>query len=364
MAKRRIRALIFDIDGVITDGKKYIDGLSHEMKSVAYKDLDAIRAFQKEDVLVGCITGEDTTFSRKLAQDLDFSSLGKKNKKDVIKEFSVDHQIDAADICYIGDGIYDVEVLKHIGLAVCPNDAIFEVKSIADIILDTCGGQGCIAELYSRFHWMNDSKLFQNKTGILNIIGTRINTHQKMVEQILKNEYLLKTINIVCQRIIELYKNNGQLFLCGNGGSAADAQHIAAELVGRFYLERQAYSAEALSTNTSIITALANDYDYSMIYARQIEAKGKKGDVLIGLTTSGKSENIHNAFKQAKAGGMWTVLMTGDIKTRLPIFEYTDYTINIPSEDTPRIQEGHILVGHIICEIIESELTEENGKNE
>lgn len=366
MIRYNVQALIFDIDGVITDGKKYMDGTSREIKSIAYKDLDAINEFQKKGILVGCISGEDTEFSRMIVDKLDYQSLGTKNKRKALEEFSINYDIENIHICYIGDGKYDVEALKYAGLSVCPHDAIQEVKKVSDIILDTFGGQGCIAELYTMLYQNERVKLetYINAEGAIGITKQRIYTHYKMIEQILNDEHLHNAINIVSQKIINSYRNKGQLFFCGNGGSAADAQHLAAELVGRFYLERRPYSAEALTTNTSVITALANDYDYNMIFSRQIEAKGRSGDVLIGITTSGKSENILRVFQCAKKRGLITVVMAGKVKHNLPILEYTDYIISIPSDDTPRIQEGHILVGHIICEIIESKLTEENEKNE
>lgn len=361
--ENKIRVLIFDIDGVITDGKKYTDGRAQEIKSISYKDLDAVKAFQNENILVGCISGEDTIFSRQIAESLDYSALGEKNKKKALKEFAGRYQVDAFEICYIGDGKYDIDVLEYAGLAVCPNDAIQEVKNVADIVLDTYGGQGCIAELYTRLHQVKNIKIdTTGKEGsFLDTVHLRINDHLGMAGQLSKDANLLGAVDVVCKEIINSYRNNGQLFLCGNGGSAADAQHLAAELVGRFYLERQAYSAEALSANTSIITALANDYDYNMVFARQIEAKGREGDVLIGITTSGKSPNILQAFQCAKKRKLLTVLMSGNIKGYLPVLDHADYVIEIPSSDTPRIQEGHILIGHIMCEIIESELTVEKG---
>lgn len=361
-----IKALIFDIDGVITDGKKYTDGSLHEIKTISYKDLDTVKTFQTENILVGCISGEDTIFSRRIAESLDYSVLGEKNKKKAIEEFSNRNGIDASEICYIGDGKYDIEALRYVGMAACPYDAIQEVKNVSDIVLNTYGGQGCIAELYTRLNHLRriETTVDNTEGGFLDIIHLRVKDHLSMAGQVLEDTNLLRVIDTVCQKIINSYQNNGQLFLCGNGGSAADAQHLAAELVGRFYLERQAYSAEALSTNTSIITALANDYDYNMIFARQVEAKGRQGDVLIGITTSGKSQNVLQAFQCAKKRNLVTVLMSGKINGYLPMLDYTDYVIEIPSHDTPRIQEGHILIGHIICDIIESKLTEENEKNE
>ncbi len=154
---------------------------------------------------------------------------------------------------------------------------------------------------------------------------------------------------------IETYRNNnGKVLFCGNGGSAADAQHLAAELSGRFYYDRDPLYAEALHVNTSFLTAVANDYSYDEIYARMIKGSGKKGDVLFGISTSGNSINVVKALEQAKTLGMKTVALTGESGGDMA--SLVDLCIKVPSDDTPRIQEAHILIGHIICEIIESEL--------
>ena len=141
---------------------------------------------------------------------------------------------------------------------------------------------------------------------------------------------------------------------CGNGGSAADAQHLAAEFSGRFYLDRKALPAEALHCNSSYLTAIANDYSYDLIYSRLLEGIGKKGDVLVGITTSGNSKNIINAFIKAKEIGIQTIALTGETGGELK--NHANLLINIPSLDTPRIQECHILIGHIICYLVEKNL--------
>lgn len=360
--KKDIRAVIFDIDGVVTDGRKYIGGELPEIKSVAYKDLDAMNDLKKQNVLIGCISGEDTVFSRKIAEQLDYSSLGTKDKRKALEAFSKEYSVESRYICYIGDGKYDLEAMEYAGLAVCPQDAIYEVKQISDLVLDTVGGQGCIAELYTKLYHMErklSNAVEEKRIDVSDTIRNRVIAHHEMISRILDDEKLFQAIHIVCEKIVGSLRNHGQLFLCGNGGSAADAQHLAAELVGRFYRERQAYPAEALSTNTSVLTSLANDYDYDMIFARQIEAKGREGDVLIGITTSGKSPNITQAMQRARERNMLTILMCGSIDENLPVLEYTDYLIEVPSRDTPRIQEGHILIGHIICEMVESGLAEQ-----
>jgi D-sedoheptulose 7-phosphate isomerase len=170
-------------------------------------------------------------------------------------------------------------------------------------------------------------------------------------QQVLEDAQLISVIEKVTEVIVGCFKNDGKVLFCGNGGSAADAQHLAAEFSGRFYTDREPLYSEALHVNTSYITAVANDYSYDQVYARLIKAKGRKGDVLVGLSTSGNSTNILEAFRVAKERGMVIVGFTGATGGRMK--EYCDYLINIPSTDTPRIQECHITVGHIICQLVE-----------
>jgi len=171
-------------------------------------------------------------------------------------------------------------------------------------------------------------------------------------EKILQDEAFLLMIDEVANTCVTALKRGNQVLFCGNGGSAADAQHLAAEFSGRYYFDREPLNAEALHVNTSYLTAVANDYSFNEVFSRLVQAKGRKGDVLFGLTTSGNSENVVRAMETARSLGMVTVAMTGESggKAR-PL---ADFLFNVPSADTPRIQEAHILIGHIICELVES----------
>ena len=170
-------------------------------------------------------------------------------------------------------------------------------------------------------------------------------------EQVLNNETLLATICDVVKVIVNAFKNGNRVYFCGNGGSAADAQHLAAEFSGRFYTDRKALPAEALHCNTSYLTAVGNDYGFDLIYSRIIDGIGEPGDILVGLSTSGNSANIVKAFEKAVEKGMMTIAFTGMTGGLLKV--NSTHLINIPSTDTPRIQESHIMVGHIICELVE-----------
>ena len=182
---------------------------------------------------------------------------------------------------------------------------------------------------------------------IKKIIKASIDTKQS----VLQNEGLLKTIEASVDVIVNAFRNGNRVYFCGNGGSAADAQHLAAEFSGRFYTDRKALPAEALHCNTSYLTAVANDYSFDEIYSRLIDGIGEKGDVLVGLSTSGNSPNILKAFNTAKKKELITIGFTG--KSGGEMRTLCDYLINIPSTDTPRIQESHIMVGHIICQLVE-----------
>ena len=185
---------------------------------------------------------------------------------------------------------------------------------------------------------------------IKDIIQSSIDVKQ----QVLENEELIGTIEKVVEVIVDSLNNHGRIYFCGNGGSAADAQHLAAEFSGRFYTDRKALPAEALHCNTSYLTAVANDYSYDLVYARLVDGIGNKGDVLVGLSTSGNSGNIVKAFEVANEREMTTVGFTGI--TGGAMKASSDHLINIPSTDTPRIQESHIMVGHIICQLVEERL--------
>lgn len=171
---------------------------------------------------------------------------------------------------------------------------------------------------------------------------------------ILGDDTLLSVIEKVVRVIIECYQHNGKVLVAGNGGSAADAQHIAGELVSRFYFDRPGLSCLALTTDTSILTAIGNDYGYDKVFRRQIEANGQKGDVFIGISTSGNSENIVEALKACREREIITVGLTGEKDGKMG--EFCDFLIRVPSSVTPRIQESHMMIYHIICAAIEEEI--------
>ncbi|URZ14867.1 D-sedoheptulose 7-phosphate isomerase [Clostridium felsineum] len=193
------------------------------------------------------------------------------------------------------------------------------------------------------------------------LIENQIKSSIEAKQKLLGDDNFIESIQNIVNIVIKAYRSGNKVLICGNGGSAADSQHIAAEFVSKFKMDRNALPAIALTVNTSVLTSIGNDYDYKNIFERQVEAFGKEGDVIIGISTSGNSPNISLALKKAKALGMITIGFLGrdggDNKN------YCDVPMVVPSEDTPRIQEAHIMIGHIMCELVEKELFEGNTEN-
>ena len=344
-----IKVVLLDIDGVITDGKISFGSSGEEVKSIDMKDVDAIFALKRKGFKVGVITGENTPFVDYFRNrfEFDFFYSGCKDKLSAIKDIEAKHNIKKEEICYVGDATYDIEAIKYVGLGVCPSDAIEKVKNVAMLVLKQKGGVGCIDELLNILEndGMAENKFFDK------IYKEHLDAFQKLFYDKMLREKIAEAADI----ILKTFRESGQLLLCGNGGSAADAQHIATEFVSRFYMERKALNAEALTINTSSLTAIGNDYTFDKVFSRQVEAKGRKGDVLIGISTSGKSANVIEAMKYAKSIGMSTIAFTGE-NNNTPMAAYADVLINVPSNITPRVQEVHIFLGHMICEYVEKEL--------
>ena len=189
---------------------------------------------------------------------------------------------------------------------------------------------------------------------INNYIKSHFEDSVTVKNQILQNEALIELIKKVSLEVTNAYKNGFKTLLAGNGGSAADAQHIAGEFVSRFYFDRPGIPSIALTTDTSILTAIGNDYGYDRLFARQVQAQGVKGDVFIGISTSGNSTNIIEALKVCKEKGILSVGLTGEGGGKMA--QLCDYCIKVPSNCTPRVQESHIVIGHIICAIVEEEI--------
>lgn len=343
-----IELIVFDIDGVITDGSVIIDSNGHEQKQINLKDIDAIFELHRRGFKLAAITGEDTEivdyFEKRFPWE--YFYRGNKTKKETMQQIEAGTGISREHICYIGDGKYDIEPLTYAGLGLCPANAIDKAKNAADIILQNDGGKGCIWEIISILEKYNDENSAHN------YFFRRLEEHTQIFKKLASDQEVTDTVMQIGDRIIEILKHNGGLYLCGNGGSAADAQHIATEFISRFYKERPGLNAEALTVNTSTLTAIGNDYSYERVFARQLEAKAKPGDMVIGITTSGTSKNVLEALRYAEEHEIETVLLMGGFENP-ELDNVANYIIKVPSLITPRIQEAHIFIGHVIAEYVE-----------
>lgn len=346
-----IELIVFDIDGVITDGSVIIDSNGHEQKQINLKDIDAIFELHRRGYKLAAITGEDTEIVNYFEKRFpwEYFYRGNKTKKETMRQIEAGTGVRRENICYIGDGKYDVEPLMYAGLGLCPANAIDKAKNAADIILQNDGGKGCIWEIISILDKYNDEDCAHN------YFFRRLEEHTQIFKKLASDQYLTNQIMEIGDKITEIFKNDGGLYLCGNGGSAADAQHIATEFISRFYKERPGLNAEALSVNTSTLTAIGNDYSFERIFARQLEAKAHEGDMVIGITTSGTSKNVLEAMRYAGKSEITSVLLMGGFEDP-ELDGVADYVIKVPSLITPRIQEAHIFIGHVIAEYVEHKM--------
>lgn len=346
-----IELIVFDIDGVITDGSVIIDSDGHEQKQINLKDIDAIFELHRRGFKLAAITGEDTEivdyFERRFPWE--YFYRGNTTKKETMRLLEKGTGVGREHICYIGDGKYDVEPLSYAGLSLCPANAIDRAKNAADIVLQNEGGKGCIWEIISILEKYN------NEDCAHNYFFRRLEEHTNIFKKLASDQELTDKVMKIGDRIISIFNQKGGIYLCGNGGSAADAQHIATEFISRFYKERPGLNAEALSVNTSTLTAIGNDYSFERIFSRQLEAKAKPGDMIIGITTSGTSLNVLEAFRYAREHEITTVLLMGGYENP-ELDDVAEYIIKVPSLITPRIQEAHIFIGHVIAEYVEYRL--------
>jgi len=355
-----IENVFFDIDGVLTDGAVYVGRDGAETKRIDFDDIDAIFELKRVGKRIGFISGEDNEFTEYVKRRFtpDFFVSGCKDKLGYFKGLEEKEGIVRRSSCFVGDSRKDKELLEYLYYSFVPADADAEIKASARFVTEAQKGKGVIKEVARFMLDMADGEEKEERD--IENIRKRIREHSRAIDLLEKDNRCLLEIAKVAKSIAQAVDSGRTVFLCGNGGSASDAEHIAGEFVGRFLLDRRPLPAEALTVNTSILTATGNDYSFDQIFSRHLQAKGKKGDVLIALSTSGNSKNVIEAVKVAKVIGIKTVGLTGGNKESM-ICRLSDSCICVPFDSTPRIQEVHILIGHIICEFVEKALFAEGG---
>ena len=347
--------LALDIDGVLTDGTSELKGNGGEGKRFSFHDLDAVTQAQREGLHIVLVTGEDTPAVDQIAQRFGVTQVihGAKDKVAALQSLSFQLGIPLSEMCYVGDSDRDAPALSQVGLGLAPANATPAAKAAAQRVLSRSGGAGAVAEAVALLRQLRaeGERAAAREEEMRCIVNDSLTAHQRLLDE------SLPVLVQVAQTFTRAIRTGHKILLFGNGGSAADAQHVAGELVGRLSRAREPWPAIALTTNTSILTAVANDWDFAEVFARQVHALARPGDVVVGISTSGRSPNVLRGLQAGRDRGATTVGFTG--AGGGDMHAHTDICFCAPQDSTPRIQELHILAWHAICEIVEAELSGE-----
>jgi len=298
------------------------------------------------------VTGEDTDLVDRIAKrfGVDHVMRGAKDKVLGLETLSTELGIPLGHFCYVGDSDRDAPAFSRVGLGLAPSNATPKAKAAAHRLLSRAGGAGAVAEAVTLLRQIKpdseaDSVL---EDGIRRSVGESVVAHQDLLNG------PITTLVQVTRAFVTAIRTGHKILLFGNGGSAADAQHVAAELVGRFAQDSEPWAAIALTTDTSVLTCVGNDWEYAEIFSRQVRALARAGDVVVGISTSGRSPNVIRGLQAGRGCNAITVGFTGSKGG--PIVEYADLCFCAPAENTPRIQELHLLAWHSVCEMVERTL--------
>ncbi len=347
-----IRVLALDIDGVITDGSGILNPPDEYEPRFDFHDLDAVTSARRAGFRVVFVTGEDSKLVDRIANRFGVERVtrGAKDKVLALESLALDLDIPLSSFCYVGDSDRDAPALSRVGLGFAPANATPAAKAAAHRLLMSRGGAGAVAEAVTLLDLMKSdsqsSGVFQD--ALRKSIEASISAHQQLLQE------SVPTLVQITQAFVRAIRTGNKILLFGNGGSAADAQHVAAELVGRFAHNSDPWPAIALTTDTSVLTCVANDWEYAEIFSRQVRALAKPSDVVVGISTSGQSPNVLRALESGRACGALTIGFTG--ARGIHLLEHTDICFCAPSDVTPRIQELHLLAWHSICEMVERTL--------
>ena len=350
-----IRVLALDIDGVLTDGTADGDSTADDGKRFSFQDVDAVTQVKRAGITVALVTGEQGASVDWIASRFGVERVvqGAKDKAAALATLASDLGVSLREVCYVGDGDRDAPALSGVGLGLAPANATPSAKASVERVLSHAGGAGAVAEAVGLLLQLqvDATRLPALNQAVRSAVVDSIAAHQRLLAE------ALPTLGRVAQILVQALRTRHRVLFFGNGGSAADAQHVAAELVGRFARERDPWSAIALTTDTSILTAVGNDWEFAEVFARQVRALGRPGDVVVGISTSGTSPNVLRGLDAGRALGAVTIGFTGAGNGGAVMADHCDVCFRAPADATPRIQELHILAWHAICGTVEAELT-------
>jgi len=349
---KTIRLVVLDIDGVVTDGTTSVVREGGD-KRISFHDLDAVTALRHQGVQVALVTGEEDEIVDKIAERLGVGTVvrGAKDKVKALGTLAARLGVGLEEMCYVGDSDRDAPALQCVGLGLAPANALPAAKAAADRVLAASGGGGAIAEA---------ARLLTEMQTLANGSERRRQTLRKIVADSQESHGRITTNHlVVLDRIAYEFARaivcGHKILLFGNGGGAAEAQHVAGGLVGRFARESAPWPVIALTTDTSILNCVGNDWSLAEVCRRQVRALGRAGDVVVGISTNGRSENVLPGITAAREIGAVTIGFSGAAPG--PLSDVTDVCFCAPATTTPRIQELHLLAWHAICEVVEVELT-------
>jgi D-sedoheptulose 7-phosphate isomerase len=344
-----IKLLALDIDGVLTDGRVMLSADGQEVKNLNFHDLDKLAALRRTGMPVVLVTGENNPMVEAIRGRFDVPVIpGSKDKLAAIQRVAEEYGVTLGEICYVGDSDRDAPALRAVGLGLAPANATPAAKAAAHRVLQKSGGEGAAAEAITLMEGMGAAGDESYTPEFQRIIEDSIAAHKRLIPD------YIPVMTEVAVAFVGALKRGNKIMLFGNGGSAADAQHVAGELVGRFLRESQPWPAMALTTDTSILTAVGNDWEFEDVFGRQVRALARPGDVVVGISTSGKSPNVLRGLRDARAYGATTVGFTGAKGESMR--EAADICFCAPSDLTPRIQELHLIAWHAICELVENRM--------
>lgn len=345
-----ITLVVFDFDGVMTDNRVRVHQSGEEAVWCHRGDGLGIARLREAAFDVIVISTETNPVVAARCRKLNIHAIQScDDKLTALQHYAAERNLAAAHIAYVGNDINDLACMQWVGWPIAVADALPDVRAVAKWVTRLPGGGGAVREVADR---VISSR--QNTDPAIEWARQSVWQSLEVKQAIAGSEQLLSQIVRVARAMTEVLRGGGRVFFFGNGGSAADSQHLAAELVGRFARERRALPAMALSVNSSVVTAIGNDYGYEQVFSRQLEGLARAGDMAIGITTSGNSANVIRAIEAGRAMGLRTVAMTGARGGQ--IRAAADECLCVPSPLTPRIQEGHILIGHMLCEYVERAL--------
>lgn len=345
-----ILLLALDVDGVLTDGSVTITPSGEEAKGIAFRDLDALARARRAGLRIALVTGEEGPLVMAIAAKAgaEFVLPAAKDKVSALEALSANAAVPLSRICFVGDADRDALAFPMVGISLCPANGSRAARRTATKVLTAKGGAGAVEEVVEVL--LADNEEGDLRPGFENtlrrIAEDSLRAHEKLIIE------SMPTLAEIAAVVTRAFKVGRRVLLCGNGGSAADAQHVAAELVGRFALERDPFPALALTTDSSILTAVGNDWDFKDIFSRQVRAHARPGDVVVGISTSGKSANVVRALEVARECGAVTIAFTG--RNGGAVAKAADHSFKAPDAATPRVQELHLLAWHGICEVVEA----------